>query len=110
MSVNQKAEPRQDLSDEERAAQIKALLNSDPPPMIQKSIETIRRDLPEMLETHRGEWVAYHGDERIGFGTSQTELVEECFRRGLTRDDFVVCGVGQGVFAPDEVIEISPDV
>jgi hypothetical protein len=65
-------------TDEERAAQVRALLESDPPPMIQKSIDAIRRDLPEMLKAHRGKWVAYHAEERIGFADSQTKLVEEC--------------------------------
>jgi hypothetical protein len=78
--------------------------------MITKSIEAFRRDLPEMLKTRRGWWVAYHGGERIGFGRSKTDLYEECFRRGLTRDDFVVCGVEESTFDPDEEIEFSPDV
>jgi hypothetical protein len=110
MSVYNTTDFRQQLSDEERAAQIRALLETAPLPMIEKSIEAFRRDLPEMLKSHRGRWVAYHGDERIGFGNTQTELVQECFQRGLTRDDFVVCGVEEGVFDPDEDIEISPDV
>jgi hypothetical protein len=63
-----------------------------------------------MLKTHRGKWVCYHGDERIGFGKTQTELVEECLRRGLARDEFVVCGVGEGVFDPLEEVAISPDI
>ncbi len=42
--------------------------------MIQKSIDAFRRDLPELLRTHPGQWVAYHGDERIGFGRTETEL------------------------------------
>ena len=109
MATEQSTQPRE-MSDEQRAAQIRVLLESDPPPMIQKSIDAVRRELPEMLKTHRGKWVAYHGNERIGFGNTQTELVEQCFRYGLTRDDFVVCGVGEGVFDPDEEIEISPDV
>ena len=57
-----------------------------------------------------GSWVAYNGDERIGFGKSQTGLYEECLRRGLTRDDFVVCGVDEGVFDPDEELEITSDI
>jgi hypothetical protein len=34
--------------------------------------------------------VAYHGDERIGFGKTQTEVYQECFRRGLQRGEFYV--------------------
>lgn len=109
MATEQSIEERE-LTDGERAAKIRILLESEPLPMIQKSIDAFRRDLPEMLKTHRGKWVAYSGDERIGFGKTQTELYRECFRRGLTRDDFVVCGVAEGTFDPDEEIEVSPDV
>ena len=110
MSVDQKTESRYELTDEDRAAKLQELMDSAPLPMIQKSIEAFRHGLPDMLRTHRGKWVAYHGDERIGFGKTQTELYKACFRRGLTRDDFVVCGVEEGPFDPDEEIEISPNV
>ena len=99
-----------DLTDEERAAQIRALLESDPPPMIQKSIDAFRRDLPRLLKTHKGKWVAYHGDDQVGFGRTQTELYQECFRRGLTRDDFIVGFVEPGAFDPDEEFEMTSDV
>jgi hypothetical protein len=36
------------------------------------------------------QWVAYHGDERVGFGKTQTEVYQECFRRGLQRGEFYV--------------------
>jgi len=110
MSVDQKTELRPELTDEERAAQIEDLLNSEPLPMIQKSIDAFRRDLPELLQMNRGQYVAYHGDERIGIGRSQISLYDKCFQRGLTRDDFVVCGIDEGVFDPDEEIEITSDV
>ena len=109
MATEQKTAPVE-LAEEERAAQLDALLNSEPLPMIQQSIAAFRRDLPELCNTHYGKWVAYHGDERIGFGRTETELYEECFRRGLTRDDFVVCRIEPGAFDPDEEIEVSMDV
>ncbi len=109
MSVEQ-ATKAHERSAEERAAQLDALLSSEPLPMIQKSIDAFRRDLPELLKTHYRKWVAYNGDKRIGFGKTETELYEKCFRRGLTRDDFVVCGIEPGAFDPDEEIEISMDV
>jgi hypothetical protein len=49
---------------------------SDPLPMIQKSIDAFRRELSEILKTHGGEWVAYHGDQRISFGKIQTGLTD----------------------------------
>ena len=109
MATEQKTAPGE-LAEEERAAQLDALLNSEPLPMIQQSIDAFRRDLPELSNTHYGKWVAYHGDERIGFGRTETELYDECFRRGLTRDDFVVGRIEPGAFDPDEEIEVSMDV
>ena len=109
MSIDHKIEVRE-VADSDRAVPIESQLPTEPLPMIQKSIAAIRRDLPELLKRHRGSWVAYHGDEWIGFGKSQTGLYEECLRRGLTRDDFVVCGVDEGVFDPDEEIEITSDI
>ena len=38
------------------------------PPMVAKSQEAFRRELPELLKNHYGQWVAYHGDERLGLG------------------------------------------
>lgn len=63
-----------ELADEERAAKLRELFDWEPLPMIQKSIDAFRRDLPELLKTHPGKWVAYHCDERVGFGKTQTEL------------------------------------
>ena len=71
-------------------------------PMIAKSQEAFRRDLPRLLGERYGQWVAYHGDERIGFGRSQFELYDECIRRGLRDDEFVV-----RVVAPEAPAEID---
>jgi len=63
------------------------------PPMIQHAQAAFRRDLPGLMKTHYLQWVAYHGDKRIGFSHSKTELVLECLRRGIPEDEFVVRGV-----------------
>ena len=86
---------------------LRALIDSEPLPMIQKSIDAFRRDLPALLKTHPGKWVAYHGDERVGFGETQTELYLRCFAKGLTRDDFIVGFTELGAFEPDEEIEVT---
>lgn len=70
-----------------------SLLDDPVPPMIQRSLAAYRRDLEELLATHYRQWVAYHGDVRIGIAHTQTELVEACLRRGLRRDEFLVCGI-----------------
>jgi len=108
MSVQAQAgiEPLE-LADEQRAARLRELLDSEPLPMIQKSIDAFRRDLPELLRTHPGRWVAYHGDERIGFGKTQTELYQRCFSQGLTRDDFIVGFTEPGAFDPGDEIEVT---
>ncbi len=108
MSVQAQAgiEPLE-LADEQRAAGLRKLLDSEPLPMIQKSIDAFRRDLPELLWTHPGQWVAYHGDERIGFGRTETELYQRCFARGLTRDDFIVGFTEPGAFDPGDEIEVT---
>jgi hypothetical protein len=96
-----------ELADEERAARLRELLDSEPLPMIQKSIDAFRRELPELLRTHPGRWVAYHGDQRVGFGKTQTELYQRCFAQGLTRDDFIVGFTEPGAFEPDEETEVT---
>ena len=63
------------------------------PQMIQVSQAAFRRDLPALMKTHYGYWVAYHGEERLGFARSKSKLVQECLRRGLKEDEFVVRGV-----------------
>lgn len=105
MATEQQAEPGE-LTDDERATMVEELLKSEPLPMIQKSIDAFRQDLPQLLKTHPGKWVAYHGDERFGFGRTQTELYQEGFRRGFTRYDFIVGFVEPGAFEPDEEIEV----
>ena len=62
-------------------------------PMIQRSQAAFRRDLPALMKTHYGYWVAYHGEQRLGFGRSKFKLVLECLQRGLKDDEFVVRGV-----------------
>src|SRR5438132_12076541 len=52
-----------------------------------------RRDLPRLLETCRGQWVAYRGEEQLGVGPKNTELYEECVRRGFNPGELVLCRV-----------------
>jgi len=63
------------------------------PPGILRSQEAFRRDLPQLLQNKRlfRQWVAYHEATRIGIAPSEDDLYEECFRRGLREEEFVVC-------------------
>jgi hypothetical protein len=62
------------------------------PPGILRSQQAFWHDLPELLKqkSRQRRYAAYHGDQRIGFGRTQTELYQECFRRGLAREAFYV--------------------
>src|SRR5262249_14129870 len=70
-------------------------------PVTEQSQAAFRRDLPELMKTHYRWWVAYHGDERIGFGRTQFDCYEECYRRGLKRGQFVVRSIEPEM--PDEI-------
>ena len=74
-------------------------------PMLTRSLETFRRDLPRLLESHGGKWVAYRGEQRLGFGKTQTELYEQGFAHGLKADEFLVCSIEPEI--PDEEITWS---
>ncbi len=63
------------------------------PPGILRSLTAFRRDLPELMKTHYGQVVVYHGDQRLMIGSSATKLFQECLRRGLKRDEYVVMPV-----------------
>jgi hypothetical protein len=76
---------------EERASD--AQLSSSPdiiPPLIERSQDAFRRDLPRLLREHPRQWVAYHGDERVAVGPAKRQLYQECLRRGFRVGEFVV--------------------
>jgi hypothetical protein len=77
-------------------------------PMIARSEEAFYRDLPVLLRAHEGEWVAYHGEERLGFGGTQAELYRRCHSVGLRSDEFIVHQVGR--WAESDECEASYDV
>ena len=69
---------------------IPSLLDREVPVLIRRAQAAFRRDLPRLLEEHPHRWVAYHGDRRVATGSSKRQLVQECVRQGLPRDEFVV--------------------
>jgi hypothetical protein len=77
------------------------------PPGIRCSQEAFWRELPELLPkaSRKRRWVAYHGDERIGFGRTETELYQECYRRGLSEDEICI-----GRLRPVELAPWETDV
>ncbi|MFH1919252.1 MAG: toll/interleukin-1 receptor domain-containing protein [Planctomycetota bacterium] len=62
-------------------------------PVIREAAASFQEELPELLRTHRGEWVIYVGSERLGFGESKTELLQEWFGRGYEDKDVYVAKI-----------------
>jgi capsid protein len=85
------------------------LLPIEIPPMIAQAQAAFRRDLPELMKTHYRQWVAYHGERRVGFARTKTELYQRCLKLGLSDWEFVVRSVEP---EPDEDLdpEELPDV
>jgi hypothetical protein len=67
------------------------------PVAIRESKSAFLRDLPSLLQNSKYDrWsVAYCGNERIGIAESEKEVIEECLKRGLKRDQYYI-----GVVAP----------
>ncbi len=63
------------------------------PPLIIEANKAFRGDLPELLKTHAGQWVAYHGSRRIGFDKDKDALCRRCVEQGLPEDEVVVRSV-----------------
>jgi hypothetical protein len=58
--------------------------------LIAQAQQAFRTDLTGLLLKCPGHWVAYHGEKRIGIGQDERLLYEKCFRRGLSREQFIV--------------------
>ncbi len=80
-----------------------------PPPGMRRSMEAYWRDLPQMLllRSRKREWVAYHGDERIGFAKTQWELYDECSRRGIREDEMYIGRLVRHEAPPWEPIDMD---
>jgi hypothetical protein len=64
------------------------------------------RRLPELLKKHDRQWVAFRGEELIGFAFTQTELYQRCVRRGLNEDEFVILFADEAALADLEEFEL----
>ena len=63
------------------------------PLMVVRSRQAFLRDLPQLLHERPRQWVAYHGDEQLGFAKTRAELYQACLGQGLNREDFLVCSI-----------------
>jgi hypothetical protein len=52
--------------------------------------EAFLRDLPQLLKERPGQWVVYRGAERLGFGTTKTALLQQCYAQGFREDELLV--------------------
>jgi hypothetical protein len=75
------------------------------PDGIRRSQEAFFRDLPGLLKDRelRGRWVAYNRDARITIGTTQTDVIKECNRRGLESSEYDVFVVEPQGQEPEDV-------
>jgi hypothetical protein len=60
------------------------------PAMVEQADQSFQRDLSQLLQSRRGQWVAYHGNDRIGFARTETALYDRCQQMGLCEDEFIV--------------------
>ena len=75
-------------------------------PLIAQTEAAFYRDLPEILKERCGVWVAYHGDERIGFAQTAQELYDRCEQRGLKSGQFIVFFADEAALYDQMEIEI----
>jgi hypothetical protein len=61
--------------------------------LIDQAYLAFERDAPLFYPEHCGEWVAYHGDKRVGFGATRAELWQECLSRGVPDGEFWVFNI-----------------
>lgn len=99
-------------------ARVRELLDQPPPvpegetgvsPGVRRSQESYWRDLPDLLKLKFPErqWVAYHGEQRVGFASTVAELYRECERRGIPIGEFYVDRVEPRAFPPWEVEDVD---
>jgi Family of unknown function (DUF5678) len=56
----------------------------------QQALRAFQRDLPYLWTERPGQWVAYQGDRQVGFAPHKHELYQQCFERGMQREEFVI--------------------
>jgi hypothetical protein len=56
----------------------------------QQALQAFERDLPQLWAEPPGQWVAYAGEKQLGLARHKHELYQQCFERGLQRDEFVI--------------------
>lgn len=97
---------RADVYDRVRDAfEPRPILDLTVPEGIRRSRDAFFRNLPRMLEDRklRGQFVAYHGEERVKIARSEPEVIRECLRRGLRPDEYDIFVIRPQSPEPEEV-------
>jgi hypothetical protein len=71
----------------EEVTRVKSTLHKE---LIHNGLATFHQDMPELIENHLNEWVAYRGGERLGFASTQTELYMRLEAQGIPEDELTV--------------------
>jgi hypothetical protein len=66
------------------------------PAVIVTGQKAFARDLVSLLPTHSGQWVAYRGNERLGFDKDPDVLLRRCLDQGMPEEEIVVRCVEEG--------------
>jgi hypothetical protein len=74
----------------EAIRQLELAINDAIPAAVRQARAAWRSDLPKLLASHRGQWVAYQGQRQAGIGDTKTELVRQCLAAGSKHGEFVV--------------------
>lgn len=69
--------------------------------------QTFLRELPELLENHSGQWVAYRGKTQLDLAAGKTALLQKCFRRGLDPKELMVRRIHPGADEPPTLFELG---
>ena len=57
---------------------------------VEESEPAFLRELPDLLESHQGEWVAFQGGTRLAFGKSKPVVLQRCTKSGYRAEDLVI--------------------
>jgi hypothetical protein len=57
---------------------------------------------------NRGQWVAYHGEERVGVAADDVTLIRELLRRRIPDDAYYLATVRPRSIPPWEPEEVEP--
>jgi len=56
----------------------------------QQALEAFDRDLPHLWTERPGQWVAYRGQQCLGFAAEKHQMYQDCLNSGWPLEEFVV--------------------